>query len=192
MRVTCDLSDESRESKGAGGESPPPPPSPAPPTSPPDCGSEGPGQNGVLATGLAETEGERQAEEESALGPAPGSPGGKQQQGIVSTTQILSHTTGRTPLGGADEALAWSMFKSQEHQRRRSSLEEVEARALSMFAAHQATPRATAQTRTALRFFADWDDSDAHVAEVEREGISSQEEYACLVGNHRCFNGVHM
>jgi len=78
---------------------------------------------------------------------------------------------------------------------RRGSVEEVETRALRMFAEHRATPRAPAQTRAAAVFpAANWEDSDADVPDVEREGISTyqQDEYACLVSNHWLYQGVHI
>jgi hypothetical protein len=117
---------------------------------------EGPGQNGELATGLAEAEGEGQAEGEEVV---------VEEEGGLASGQL-----------------------------RRGSVEEVDARALSMFAEHRATPRAPAQTRAAAGFLAaDWDYSDADVPDAEREGISSQEEeYACLVSNHWLYNGVHI
>jgi hypothetical protein len=79
-------------------------------------------------------------------------------------------------------------------QLRRWSVAEVDARALSMFAEHRATPRAPAQTRAAAGVLAaDWDSSDADVPDAEREGMSPQEEeYACLVSNHWLYNGVHI
>ena len=217
MHVTCDLPDESCESggevRGGGG------------------GAEGPGQKGELATGGGSAVTATNAA-------AAGQRTDPDSRPCISRHAQQGHAEGRRSCPRSAWSLPRHEKRADKHAhaegegqaegveeevveeglapgQRRGSVEEVETRALRMFAEHRATPRAPAQTRAAAVFpAANWEDSDADVPDVEREGISKgegqaegveevvveregistyqQDEYACLVSNHWLYQGVHI